>query len=151
MNKLPNNSQTAILEVMYDRHEVSIKVALYSSDGKRTLLMRHWGDAGFGLPGGHIDAGEMPDEALERELREELGMTIDATPAGFYVRDPYDTTAKNHKIILGYTATVDDDIELPGQACDGSEAGPVWLTRAEVETTDKLAPGYRDFVLKWWP
>ena len=76
---------------MYDRHEVSVKVALYSSDGKRTLLMRHWGDAGFGLPGGHIDAGEMPDEALERELREELGITIDATPADFYVRDPYDT------------------------------------------------------------
>ena len=128
MNKLPNNSQTAILEVMYDRHEVSVKVALYSSDGKRTLLMRHWGDAGFGLPGGHIDAGEMPDAALERELREELGITIDATPADFYVRDPYDTTAKNHKIILGYTAIIDDDIELPDQACDGSEAGPVWLT-----------------------
>ena len=93
----------------------------------------------------------MPDEALERELHEELGITIDATPADFYVRDPYDTTARNHKIILGYTATIDDDIELPDQACDGSEAGPVWLTRAEVETADKLAPGYRDFLLKWWP
>ena len=136
---------------MYNRHEVSVKVALYSSDGKRVLLMYYPHDDGFGLPGGHIDAGETPDVALERELREELGITIDATPADFYVRDPYDTTAKNHKIILGYTATIDDDSELPDQACDGSEAGPVWLTRAEVETADKLAPGYRDFLLKWWP
>ena len=139
------------MSAMYDRHEVSVKVALYSSDGKRVLLMYYPHDDGFGLPGGHIDAGEMPDAALERELREELGITIDATPADFYVRDPYDTTAKNHKIILGYTAIIDDDIELPDQACDGSEAGPVWLTRAEVETVDKLAPGYRDFLLKRWP
>ena len=65
---MSNNRETAILKEMYDRHEVSVKVALYSSDGKHTLLMRHWGAAGFGLPGGHIDAGEMQDEALEREL-----------------------------------------------------------------------------------
>ena len=27
------------MSAMYDRHEVSVKVALYSSDGKRVLLM----------------------------------------------------------------------------------------------------------------
>ena len=79
----------AILKVMYDRHQVSVKVALYSENGKYTLLMYYPRDDGFGLPGGHIDAGEMPDMALERELREELGITIDATLAGFYVRDPH--------------------------------------------------------------
>lgn len=39
---------------MYDRHEVSVKVALYSSDGKRALLMYYPRDDGFGLPGGGI-------------------------------------------------------------------------------------------------
>lgn len=34
---------------------------------------------------------------------------------------------------------------------DGGEERPVWLMRTEVEATDKLAPGYRDFLLKWWP
>ena len=139
------------MSAMYDRHEVSVKVALYSSDGKRVLLMYYPHDDGFGLPGGHIDAGETPDVALERELREELGITIDATPANFYVRDPQGSTVKDHKIILGYTATVDGNIELPDRACDGGEERPVWLTRTEVEATDKLAPGYRDFLLKWWP
>ena len=108
-------------------------------------------DDGFGLPGGHIDAGETPDVALERELREELGITIDATPADFYVRNPYDDNIKDHKIILGYTATAKKGMTLPNSACDGSEGDIVWLTLAEVETTDKLSPGYRDFVLKWWP
>ena len=136
---------------MYDRHEVSVKVALYSSDGECALMMYYPRDDGFGLPGGHIDAGETPDVALRRELREELGITIDATPADFYVRDPQGSTVKDHKIILGYTATVDGNIKLPDRACDGGEARPGWLTRTEVEATDKLAPGYRDFLLKWWP
>jgi hypothetical protein len=58
---------------------------------------------------------------------------------------------KDHKIILSYTATVDSNVELPDRACDGGEERIVWLTRTEVEATDKIAPGYRDFVLKWWP
>ena len=139
------------MSTMYDRHEVSVKAALYSNDGKRVLLMYYPHDDGFGLPGGHIDAGETPDVALERELREELGITIDATPADFYMRYPRDSAVKDHKIILGYTAMVDGNIEIPDRACDGGEERPVWLDRAEIETTDKLAPGYRDFVLRWWP
>ena len=139
------------MSAMYDRHEVSVKVALYSNDGKCVLLMYYPHDDGFGLPGGHIDAGETPDVALKRELREELGITIDATPADFYMRYPRGSAVKDHKIILGYTATVDSNAELPDRACDGGEERIVWLTRAEVETTDKLSPGYRDFVLKWWP
>ena len=58
---------------------------------------------------------------------------------------------KDHKIILGYMATAKKGMTLPNSACDGSEGDIVWLTRAEVETTDKLSPGYRDFVLRWWP
>ena len=139
------------MSARYDRHEVSVKAALYSSDGKRVLLMYYSHDDGFGLPGGHIDAGETPDVALERELREELGIAIDATPADFYMRYPRGDAVKDHKIILGYTATVDGNIEIPDRACDGGEERPIWLDRAEIETTDKLAPGYRDFVLRWWP
>ena len=139
------------MSAMYDRHEVSVKVALYSSDGKRVLLMYYPHDDGFGLPGGHIDAGETPDVALERELREELGIAIDATPANFYMRYPRGSAVKDHKIILGYTAIADGSIEIPSRACDGGEERPIWLAQAEIETTDKLAPGYRDFVLRWWP
>ena len=139
------------MSAMYDRHEVSVKVALYSNDGKCVLMMYYPHDDSFGLPGGHIDAGETPDVALDRELREELGIAIDATPADFYMRYPRGSAVKDHKIILGYTAMVDGNIEIPDRACDGGEERPIWLDRAEIETTDKLAPGYRDFVLKWWP
>ena len=139
------------MSAMYDRHEVSVKVALYSNDSKRVLLMYYPHDDGFGLPGGHIDAGETSDVALERELREELGITIDATPADFYMRYPRGSAVEDHKIILGYTAIADGSIKIPSRACDGGEERPIWLAQAEIETTDKLAPGYRDFVLRWWP
>jgi 8-oxo-dGTP diphosphatase len=46
----------------------------------RVLLAERTGDAAFtGLwefPGGKLDPGECPEDALARELREELGVTI---------------------------------------------------------------------------
>ena len=41
---------------------------------------RRWYPNVWDRPGGHIDAGESPTDALVRELREELGIDID--PAG---------------------------------------------------------------------
>ncbi|HSG90303.1 MAG TPA: NUDIX hydrolase [Pseudomonadales bacterium] len=53
------------------------------TDGDRHLLVVHAG-AGrhrkprWGLPGGHLDAGEHPEDAVRRELEEELELRVDA-------------------------------------------------------------------------
>jgi len=49
---------------------------LIGSDGQ-TLLVRKRGTQAFMQPGGKIDAGEQPAEALARELHEELNLRID--------------------------------------------------------------------------
>jgi 8-oxo-dGTP diphosphatase len=54
-------------------------VALVDPDGRVLLARRPWGKAMAGLwefPGGKVDAGETPERALIRELKEELGIDV---------------------------------------------------------------------------
>ncbi|MBK3509325.1 MULTISPECIES: NUDIX domain-containing protein [Pseudomonas] len=53
---------------------------LIGSDG-RTLLVRKRGTQAFMQPGGKIDAGEQPAQALARELFEELNLRIEPSQA----------------------------------------------------------------------
>jgi len=57
-------------------------------DGDRVLMCRRnpsrqWYPNIWDLPGGHIEPGEMPADALVRELREELGVTVDPADLEF--------------------------------------------------------------------
>ncbi|MFZ4540508.1 MAG: (deoxy)nucleoside triphosphate pyrophosphohydrolase [Rickettsiales bacterium] len=54
-------------------------VALFDADGRVLLTQRPEGKLMAGLwefPGGKIEAGELPEAALAREMREELGIEI---------------------------------------------------------------------------
>lgn len=51
-------------------------------EGRLLACRRTWPEAAAGrweLPGGKVEAGESPDEALVRELAEELGVTVRVT------------------------------------------------------------------------
>src|SRR5487761_2558808 len=56
-----------------------VAVALIDPDGRVLLAQRPEGKSMAGLwefPGGKVEAGERPEEALIRELREELGIAV---------------------------------------------------------------------------
>jgi 8-oxo-dGTP diphosphatase len=53
--------------------------ALVFNDAGEVLLLKHRFrmGSGWGIPGGFLELGEQPDEALRRELREEIGLEVE--------------------------------------------------------------------------
>jgi 8-oxo-dGTP diphosphatase len=53
--------------------------AVVLDEAGRVLLLQHAfrKGSGWGIPGGFVERGEQPEEAIRRELREEAGIEID--------------------------------------------------------------------------
>ena len=53
--------------------------AVVQDEEGRVLLLHHRyrAGSGWGIPGGFLEKGEQPEEALRRELREEVGLEVD--------------------------------------------------------------------------
>jgi ADP-ribose pyrophosphatase YjhB (NUDIX family) len=53
--------------------------AVITDEGGRVLLLNHVfrAGSGWGIPGGFMEKGEQPEEALRRELREEIGLELE--------------------------------------------------------------------------
>jgi ADP-ribose pyrophosphatase YjhB (NUDIX family) len=99
--------------VMWQKHVLLIQRGVNPMKGK------------WALPGGYMDAGEMPLGALMRELREEVGLTIGegelleifpmAGPGVF-----------NRGIVIAYRAVV-ESIDAPLLACDDDVCEAGWF------------------------
>lgn len=135
-------------------HDPKVAVIGFVTWADRVLLIRRGVNPGKGswaLPGGFMDAGEMPVSALQRELHEEVGLTVAvhglldifpmAGPGG-------PSGGSSRGIVLAYAATSDGSI-LPALACrdDVSDAG--WFAADELpedlafETTHQLLAAWR--------
>ena len=59
--------------------------AVVSDERGRVLLLRHVlrKGSGWGIPGGFLAAGEQPEEAVRREVREETGLELESAELAF--------------------------------------------------------------------
>lgn len=125
------------------KHFVSVKLVMYSHDKKKVLIMRY--PRRSGLPGGHLDARETPDQALSRELKEELGIKVDNfKKVDFFLRG-----RKGNSVILAYVAVAPKGIKLNPPHPE-KEYGE-WLDRQEVESLEAISENYRSVILENWP
>ena len=121
---------------------VSTKAAIFISDRDKVLVIHMDQVNGWGLPGGHVEQNETPDEAMVRELREECGVTSNNLEhIDFFMHS-------EGKLILAYAGTT-DQLELKSLQ-DNLEGIPKWLTRDEFELIE-IEPNYRTLVINEWP
>jgi 8-oxo-dGTP pyrophosphatase MutT (NUDIX family) len=114
--------------------------ALIRDDDGRILFVQHV-EGRWQLPGGAVDPGERPAEAMQRECLEEAGITVDPIRiAGVFGGPEYRITYANGdeagwvvtvfeaRIVAGVPSPSDDETQAVG-----------WFSPGEVELLD-LAP-----------
>lgn len=75
----PRFARRFSMRVTQARFTVTAAAIIFDSQG-RVLLLKHRfrSGSGWGIPGGFLEAGEQPLEGLQRELREEIGLELEA-------------------------------------------------------------------------
>ena len=115
-------------------HDPKVAVIALVLHQDKVLLIQRAVDPAKGkwsLPGGYMDAHEMPEEALQRELMEEVGLNskigglIDIFPM---VNDE----GRRIGIVLAFSAEPANSPEIPYVADDAQDAG--WFRAHEIPT-----------------
>jgi 8-oxo-dGTP pyrophosphatase MutT (NUDIX family) len=106
----------------------------------------------WGLAGGGVDAAELPENALHREVWEETGQVVEVTglvtvtTRHWLGRAPHGRLEDFHAVRVVYRATCADPTDPVVHDANGTTSAAVWLPAKEIRNL-ALAPGTRDVIL----
>lgn len=124
----------------------SSRGVLLAQNSARTNAAGTWG-----LPGGGLDPGELPEAALHREVWEETGQHVDLDGIGAVTtrhwvgRAPSGRLEDFHAVRLVYRATCPSPTDPVVHDVDGTTAASAWFAPAELDRLP-LAVGTRELV-----
>ena len=114
--------------------QIGVKVILRNSSGellfiKRAQRLENTADALWDIPGGRIEPHESLDEALRREIKEELGIELHGTPQLISAQDIFVGSKDLHVVRLTYL--LDSDIDIAAVQLSDEHQDVAWLPREE--------------------
>jgi ADP-ribose pyrophosphatase YjhB (NUDIX family) len=132
--------------VLYFNPTVSAAAWIFDADGRVLLLKRaHEPAKGkFAIPGGFVDFGETAEEALHREVREEVGIEIDTIAFLASLPNRYEYREVSYPVLdLVFTArAIDPALARP---LDGA-AGIEWRRPGDIDPEELAFPSMRETV-----
>lgn len=112
---------------------IRVVAAIITKDNKIFATQRGYGDFkdGWEFPGGKVELGEKPEDAIVREIKEELGADIKVT--GFLTTVEHDYP-QFHLSMDCFWAELKDGTEMVLKEHEAAK----WLERDELESVDWL-------------
>ena len=115
------------------RLPISVKGVLVRR-GRALVLRNEWGE--WALPGGRLDDGETPEEALTREIREETGLTVSV--ASLVDAWVFEVMPGKKVLILGYACRLNGKRDV---TISHEHSQHTWLALADM-AREPLPRGY---------
>ena len=87
---LPKNIQILIMRIFQDQFLIGTTGIIFNEKNQILLFNHTYRQHSWSLPGGYVKSGEHPGEGLEREIKEESNLTVNADEQ-FKLRTDRDT------------------------------------------------------------
>ena len=130
-------------------HDPKVAVIALAVHWNKVLLIQRAVDPAKGkwsLPGGYMDAGEMPQEALKRELQEEVGLSVKIGEL-IEIFPMVNDEEERIGIVLAFGGEPTGSPDIPFVADDAQDAG--WFSPDEIpselafESTETLLDSWK--------
>ena len=112
----------------FPHFSTAVSIVVLNVERTQMILIRQYGEPWEVLAAGYVDKGETAEDAVRREVREELGMSAGRLS---FIRSRY--YAPSETLMLLYEATAAEESAAPNWEVDGWEWVPVGRARELVK------------------